>query len=73
MCLCFSCRPHRGLSPVGSGERCPDVLPAGHGSSSDAIARRHLGADHRRESAGAEAVVDAEVGQRRRDATDDSW
>ena len=68
MCLCFFCRPHRGLSPIGSGERCPNVLSAGHGSSSDAIARRHLGAYHSRESAGAEAAVDAEVGQRRRDA-----
>ena len=58
---------------MGSDQRCPDVLAAGHGSSRDTIARRHLCAYLRRESAGAEAVVDAEVGQRRRDATDDSW
>ena len=71
--MCVPCLSHRRLSPAGSDQRCPDVLAAGHGSSRDTIARRDLGAYLGRESAGAEAVVDAEVGQRLRDATDDSW
>ena len=38
-----------------------------------AAARRYLGASCRQASAGATAAVDAEVGQRRGDATDNSW
>ena len=71
--VCFPYYSHRRLSPVESGQRCPDVIAVGHESSRDAIARRHLDAYHRRESAGAEAVVDTEVGQRQQYATDDSW
>ena len=71
--VCFPYCSHRRLSPVGSGQRCPDVIAVGHRSSRGVIARRHLDAYYRRESTRAEAVVDDEVGQHRRDTTDGSW